>query len=145
MPAPVKNPAAALAAVVSGSEDQFARPITLGLWALLEILDSPAVKAEAGAGGTPAGRLDLVPWVPTLYAFGHGQAECEALLSRGRDAFEREARIWADSFDMAEGSRRFEAVARRLNVLAGINPDGGEEGADKTPQNPTAATGTAGS
>ena len=143
MPAPVKNPAAALAAVVSGSEDQFARPITLGLWALLEILGSPAVSGAPGE--TPSGRLDLVPWVPTLYAFGHGQAECEALLARGRDAFEREARIWADSFDMAEGSRRFDAVARRLNVLAGINPDGGEEGSDETPQNPTVATGTAGS
>ena len=123
--------------------DAYARPITLGLWALLEILGSPAVNGTPGE--TPTGRLDLVPWVPTLYAFGHGQAECEALLARGRDAFEREARIWADSFDMAEGSRRFDAVARRLNILAGINPDGGEEGADKTPQNPTAATGTAGS
>lgn len=143
MPVPVKNPAAALAAAADGSPDAYARPITLGLWALLEILGSPAVNGTPGE--TPTGRLDLVPWVPTLYAFGHGQAECEALLARGRDAFEREARIWADSFDMAEGSRRFDAVARRLNILAGINPDGGSEGADKTPQNPTAATGTAGS
>lgn len=143
MPALVRNPDAALSALLDGGADGRARPITPGLWALLEKIGSPAVMADAGAPA-PA-RLDLAPWVPTLYAFGHTQAECEDLFSKGRDAFEREARIWADTFDMAEGTRRFEAVARRLNILAGINPDGGAEGGADTPQNPTAATGTAGS
>ena len=143
MAATVKNPGAALSALLDGAADDLARPITPGLWALLEKLGSPALGTDAGSPA-PA-RLDLAPWVPTLYAFGHTQAECEALFAKGIDAFEREARIWADSFDMAEGGRRLDAVTRRLNILAGINPDGGAEGGADAPQNPTAATGTAGS
>ena len=139
-----KNPAAALAAMLDGAPDGRARPITPGLWALLEKLGSPAVVVDPDAPA-PA-RIDLAPWVPTLYAFGHTQEECEALFARGAAAFEREARIWADTFDMAEGSRRLEAVTRRLNILAGINPDGGaEDGEDSGMQNPTVATVTAGS
>lgn len=141
--ASIRNPAAALAAMLDGAPDGRARPITPGLWALLEKLGSPALGTDAGAPA-PA-RRELAPWVPTLYAFGHTQEECEALFAKGIDAFEREARIWADSFDMAEGGRRLDAVTRRLNILAGINPDGGAEGEGDAPQNPTAATGTAGS
>lgn len=126
------NPRKALAALLPASIDVGAgcsvRPVTLGMFALLESIDSPLLEARPG--------VKTLELVPSLYILTH---PAEESLTGG--LFERAA-AWADTVPVSILARIREAASRQIAAVLNVVPE--SKTVKKKTQTDTSHTGSSG-
>ncbi|MBR1837869.1 MAG: hypothetical protein IJ783_11360 [Kiritimatiellae bacterium] len=136
----MKNPAAALDAILEPSEAQVGRftlhAPTLGMLALLQKIGSPFA--------CPDVPTTLETLAETLFALAHVPGESRTLLSQGPDVFTETAATWADGVSNAEASALLREAGRMFGLVDRANPapdsatQEGGAGADPSAPGPTA-------
>ena len=126
------NPKKAIAAILPRPIDVGfgceVRPITLGMFALLESIDSPLFREKREGEGVKA-------IIPTLYCLTHSPADCLA------PGLEARAMEWADTVMPQLLPAVREAAERQIKAMTDVLPEFSKKKAAPTAGSPSGSSG----
>lgn len=99
-------------------------PLTLGRYALLELVESPFATG---------GEFTLVNTIPSVYVMSQPISEIAGYDSKNVRELKAKALEWADSMEFKDYARAIDLIARRIELMNGAAPKGtsGSEGDGK--------------
>lgn len=120
----MKEPTQAINAILENEEEFSAdgltvRPLTLGRYAILEMLESPYVNPEK--------KFTLIEIIPTVYAMTQ---EISEICNLSKEELKAKALSWADSREFHSLDKILDSITRRFQIVQKAAPQGtsGEEG-----------------
>ena len=123
---PVKAMRAVLPAPIDVGGGYRVRPLSLGMYAILERIGSPLI--------TPGATPDVLETIPSLFVLTHDPAE-----ALGGDLFER-ALAWADQVPPAIIVDIRDAAVRQIRAMTDVVPEAGKKKAATTAGSSRAST-----
>ena len=121
------NPKTALDAVLDDvkkdGEKQEGYPLTLGRYALLELLESPVTSGESS--------LRPLDMIPTLYVMTHGMEDLRGYTSKNVDQLRAASMDWAEGVELSRFAPLVEQVVRSINLANRLAGGGSEEPSKK--------------
>ena len=112
------NPKTALDAVLDDAEQE-GYPLTLGRYALLELLDSPVTSGESS--------LRPLDMIPTLYVMTHGMEDLRGYTSKNVGELKAAAMDWAEGVELNRFAGLVEQVVRSINLANRLAGGGAPE------------------
>lgn len=116
------NPKTALDAVLDDVKQE-GYPLTLGRYALLELLDSPVTSGESS--------LRPLDMIPTLYVMTHGMEDLRGYTSKNVGELKAAAMDWAEGIELSSFAPLVEQVVRSINLANRLAGGGTEEPSKK--------------
>jgi hypothetical protein len=94
-------------------------PITMGRYALLELVNSPFINSSR--------EFSVSNLLPTFYIMTNDYKKLTGYNSKNIEKIEEAAMIWAEDFDVDLTGKLIDEIAERLGLLKKVSPDTGDD------------------
>ena len=120
----MENPKIAIEAIVDGEkiigkDDLKVYPISIGRYALLELVDSPFVAKDKD--------FTLYNLVPTFYIMCNPKENLKGYTRKNIETLVEKSLEWAEDFDTSIVSKLIDDVAESLGLLKKVQPQASEK------------------
>lgn len=117
------NPKAAIDALLETEKTDgnsvVVQPITMGRYALLELVNSPFITSDS--------KFSLTNLIPSFYVMTQPIANLKGYNSKNIDKLIENAMEWADEFDVDDSNNLITAIFDKLGLMRKVSPNGTDE------------------
>lgn len=116
------NPKAAIDALLEteNKENNYeVKPITMGRYALLELVNSPFITSDT--------KFSLTNLIPSFYVMTQPIQSLKGYNSKNIDELIENAMEWADGFDVDDSQSLINTIFEKLGLMRKVSPDGTDE------------------
>lgn len=120
------NPKAALDSVLEAEKEAGGLkiwPLTLGRYALLELVESPFVCKDA--------KFSTYKLIPTFYVMTRSPAELKGYTSGNVDSLVEKAFEWAETEDIKDSAAIVDELLRKFELVGKVRPEAAEDPSKK--------------
>ena len=122
------NPTAAIDSILETEKEKNGLtiyPLTLGRYALLELVKSPFIDKET--------KFSTMSLIPTFYIMTHGTSELRGYTSKNVSELEACAFDWAETQDVADSTALINELMEKFELVGKVKPDVAEDTKKKDP------------
>lgn len=123
-----ENPKAAIDSVLEDTKTVnglTVYPLTLGRYALLELVESPFVCS--------ATKFQTATLIPTFYIMTHDKSDLRGYTSKNIDELKANAFDWADTQEIADSAVLVNQLIEKFELVNKVKPDATDDGKKKGP------------
>lgn len=124
------NPKTAIDTILTSSENQIGKltayPLTVGRYALLELVESPFVKTDV--------KFTVANLIPTFYIMTSAKDQLKGYTSKNVDRLVAVAMDWANDLDPESTKDLIDDIAGKFGLVKKISPNVADEDASKKEQ-----------
>lgn len=126
-----ENPTSAIDAILEedkeiGNNGLRIYPLTLGRYALLELVKSPLINKET--------EFSTLTLIPTFYIMTREVSELKGFNSRNIEELEQKSMEWAETQTIENSNELLEELVQKFNLVQRVKPDVEEDTKKKEPQ-----------
>lgn len=126
-----ENPTSAIDAILEedkeiGNNGLRIYPLTLGRYALLELVKSPLINKET--------EFSTLTLIPTFYIMTREVSELKGFNSRNIEELEQKSMEWAETQTIENSNELLDELVQKFNLVQRVKPDVEEDTKKKGPQ-----------
>lgn len=125
-----ENPKSAIDAILEDDKELKSGlrifPITLGRYALLELVKSPLIDKDT--------KFSTISLIPTFYIMTREVSELKGYNSRNIEQLEADAMEWAENQTIQDSNEILDELLQKFNLVQRVKPDVAEDTKKKGPQ-----------
>lgn len=126
-----ENPTSAIDAILEddkeiGNNGLRIYPLTLGRYALLELVKSPLINKET--------EFSTLTLIPTFYIMTREVSELKGFNSRNIEELEQKSMEWAETQTITDSGKILDELLQKFNLVQRVKPDVEEDTKKKGPQ-----------
>ena len=118
-----ENPKSAIDAILEDDKELKSGlrifPITLGRYALLELVKSPLIDRDT--------KFSTLSLIPTFYIMTREVSELRGYNSRNIEQLEEDAMEWAESQTISDSGELLDELLQKFNLVQRVRPDVAED------------------